>query len=286
MEENSKCYTFKKNTFTDGLLNDSIDATYVIHLEGNGRLQQIEDQLSKYHPTNIVYLALNKGYKKCNKSLLSQKSSHDLVDAFLQIYLHAKEMNYNNILILEDDFIFSPDIQKSSVRNYLNKYLNTKINTDFLYFLGCVPIIVTPYDTLSLRVHASVATHATVYSKSFRERMLNTNFKHFPIYDWDAILSIQELYMFNKYAYYKPLCYQLFPNTENKSTWSNFITDFIINILKLDKQHEPGTSILYFLSKLFSFFIIIAIIFFITKFLMKLKAYSINKYIKKIFSRN
>ena len=54
MKENSSCYTYTKYSYTDGMLKDSVDATYIIYLDGNGRLPQIEKQLSEYHPTNTV----------------------------------------------------------------------------------------------------------------------------------------------------------------------------------------------------------------------------------------
>ena len=61
------CYKFKKNIYNDGLFNSSVDATYVLNLEGNGRLSSVEEQLSIYHPTNVVYIVSDKGYKKCKK---------------------------------------------------------------------------------------------------------------------------------------------------------------------------------------------------------------------------
>ena len=83
--------------------------------------------------------------------------------------------------------------------------------------------------------------------------------------DWD--LNAQ--YIKNKYVYYKCLCYQLFPETENSQKWggSNPIVYFlmsicgrkIIKLIKLDKKVEPGTGIMYGFSK--SIIFILAIIF-------------------------
>lgn len=64
--------------------------------------------------------------------------------------------------------------------------------------------------------------------------------------------------------YYKPLCYQLFPETENQRNWNNIIesplwnlltkiTIIILKSIKLDKQIEPGTSFFYLLSKVFMY---------------------------------
>ena len=60
------CYRFELLEFNDWLF-ENVDATYILHLEGNGRLDHIHDQLKTYHPTKKVYLVYNKGYKKCHK---------------------------------------------------------------------------------------------------------------------------------------------------------------------------------------------------------------------------
>ena len=82
-------YKFKKYIFNDGILNNSIDATYILHLEGNGRYKDIQEQLSIYHPTNIIYILFNKGYKKSVKKSFINVAYMDCVDAFLEIFKHA-----------------------------------------------------------------------------------------------------------------------------------------------------------------------------------------------------
>ena len=64
---NTRCYDIKKITYKSGILDNSIDATYIIHLKDNGRLEHIQEQLKLYQPTKIVYIAYNKGFKKCEK---------------------------------------------------------------------------------------------------------------------------------------------------------------------------------------------------------------------------
>ena len=36
--------------------------------------------------------------------------AYDIIDANIYIFNHAKQNNYSNILVLEDDFIFSSEI--------------------------------------------------------------------------------------------------------------------------------------------------------------------------------
>ena len=50
------CYKFQKITFKTGLF-DIIDMTYVIHLENNGRLDNVIKELNTFKPSkNIIIL--------------------------------------------------------------------------------------------------------------------------------------------------------------------------------------------------------------------------------------
>ena len=140
------CYRFEQYIFNDGLLNDGVDATYIIHLENNGRIDHIMNQLTEYHSTNIVYILYNKGYKLCNKEQNIVLPADDLIDAFLYCFKHADENNYDNILILEDDFIFNTEIKQSAHINNINTFVNDNKNNDFVYLLGCIPYIQIPYN--------------------------------------------------------------------------------------------------------------------------------------------
>lgn len=82
LNHNSKCYEFKYMKFANGLFNKTVDATYVIHLKGNGRYENIMKLLSEYHPTNDIYILLNDGYKKCRKTDSIVYPADDLIDAF------------------------------------------------------------------------------------------------------------------------------------------------------------------------------------------------------------
>jgi len=267
-----------------GILDDSIDATYIIHLKDNGRLEHIQEQLKEYHPTKIVYIAFNKGFKKCEKKLIEQVSYQDLTDAFLQCFKHANQNNYNNVLILEDDFIFSPNIKKPENIQSINDFLNEKKNEEFIYYLGCNPILVLPCSTdlKHYKSYKSCSTHATVYSKKARTKELNLNLKH-----WDVII---ENGIPNKYLYYMPVCYQTYPDTENKKTWSEkdniaigYAKNKIITVLNLDKTPEPGFSIIYFFAKFIIPFLLlfsIGMILFVIYYIFLTFTYN-DKYFKK-----
>jgi len=264
-------YRYEKHEYEDGLFdNPIISATYIIHLEGNGQESHILDQLKEYHPTNIVYIVHNPGYKSGKKASFITNSAYDLVDANLNIFNHAKKQNYDNILILEDDFIFNPDIKKSIHIENIKNFLIKKANTDFQYYFGCLPLIMIPYDKYNY-INKSVGTHCVVHSKAHRNKLLNKDQKQ--IYDWDHYNN----YCNNRYAYYRPLCYQLFPETENSKNWGVNIHGFeyyankyflshlfkkMLRLLKLDKQVKPGYYYVYIYSKILFYQLILLMIIF------------------------
>lgn len=264
-KNSSHCYTFKKIKYNKGLLDNAVDATYIIHLEGNGRYDDIMNQLESYHPTKEIYIIFNKGYKKCKKDKHITLPAYDLIDAFLQAFKHAKNQNYNNILILEDDFMFNEKIKKESIRNDICSFLNNNKDKDYQYFLGCVPSLRFPY-TIDLKHFINICSlgmHAVIYTKKNRETLLNVNQKD--ISDWDCYSFIHS----RRYMYCEPLCYQLFPDTENSKHWGTttyflYISAQLVkktfNIFKLDTQAEPGYSFFYTFSTLFAFILLILIL--------------------------
>jgi len=265
LKVSTQCYNFKKIKYNTGLLDEAVDATYIIHLEGNGRYDDIMNQLKTYHPTKEVYIVLNKGYKKCKKSEHIKLPAHDLVDAFLQVFKHAKNENYDNILILEDDFIFTEKIKKTSTQQDICTFLNNNKNKDYQYFLGCLPFLQLPctLDSKHFINICSAGTHAVIYTKKNRERLLNVNQKDITDWDWYSFTQVR------RYTYCEPICYQLFPDTDNSNNWhkDNYIfhtisklAKKILKLFKLDTQVEPGYSIFYLYSKLFVYILLIVIL--------------------------
>lgn len=282
--ENNKCYNFNEITYSNGLLDDAVDATYIIHLEGNGRYEDILKQLDLYQPTKIVYIVFNKGYKKCSKDENITLPAHDLVDAFLQIFKHANNpsQNYNNILILEDDFIFNEKIKNVSTRMNVCTFLNSHKNENFQYLLGCIPFIKMPY-TLDCKHFISIislGTHACVYSKTNRTQLLKKD--QLTVSDWD----IYNYFHSRRYTYNEPLCYQLFTDTESSDNWGRgnhilyllgLITKRVFKFFQLDTKIEPGYSFFYLFSKIVFF-----ILLFIVLLIIFLMIYHVYNFIYKV----
>jgi hypothetical protein len=63
IEHNKKCYRFETIYYESGFLDKTVDCTYIIHLENNGRLPHIYEQLEKYKPTKRCVLLLIRGSK-------------------------------------------------------------------------------------------------------------------------------------------------------------------------------------------------------------------------------
>ena len=52
-----KCFNFKELNFKYGLFDNSLDCSYIIHLEGNtNRLNNIKKKLNKFKPTKKLFI--------------------------------------------------------------------------------------------------------------------------------------------------------------------------------------------------------------------------------------
>jgi hypothetical protein len=231
-----------------------IDATYIIHLVNNGRLIDIQNQLNKYRTSKKIYILFNEGYKCKKKSEKVKNAASDLIDANLYILNHANENEFTNILILEDDFFFDNSIFNRQYTNEINNFLKN-INYD-TYHLGCLPYFRKQLNDYHSKNILSTGTHAVIYSKNIIKSKNKEN-TAFLIADWDVYLKLYSQYMFNF-----PLCYQLFPVTENQKEWGKnvgfkksmlknqllFNMKDLIKKLHLDKTHVIGYPYLYKIS--------------------------------------
>jgi hypothetical protein len=255
------CYYIETIEYDDPLFH-AIDATYILHLEQDtSRYEDIQRQLKLYHPTKIVHLVFNKGFKQCDKPGVTS-TLDDIFATNLFIMNDAKK--YNHILVLEDDFMFRPDIKQHT--HNIDSFVST--HSHFIYRLGCLPYLQLPYNSYTY-VGLSDGSHAVVYSKSIREKMHSSNM------DWDKYIT----WLSPNYLYYKPLCYQLVTATENQKNWGNenrvatWLVNFQIfyyHMLKLDKQVEPGYTFKYTFSKIISL-LLLALLFYLLKFYLTSK---------------
>ena len=257
MHPTPECYAFERLQYKSGFLDGCIDATYIIHLEGNGRLSHIHAQLRTFHPSATVYISFNRGFKKCEKNLPLSIPPHDLIHAFRSVFTHANQNGYNNILVLEDDFIFDASILEREHTDSICDFINCRSNEAFMYSLGCVPYLQVPVRWRHRIVVAKGGTHACIYTRSLREKLLRVGIEQ--ISDWDNYTNSHV----KQFMYFFPLCYQLFPTTENSKHWKYFpifsdIKRAVMGVLEMDKTPIPGFQYYYTFSLvLFSILVVV-----------------------------
>ena len=163
------CYRFELLEFNDCLF-ENIDATYILHLEGNGRIEKIHEQLKTYHPSKKVYLVYNKGYKECKKDIHPQETHSDLVHANMTVFEHAT--HYKHVLVLEDDFIFSKEIIPHA----------KQVDSHFVYQLGSLPLLSIPIDIFLIHL--------------YQEKNFWTNLENDPIVGFSILYFLAKLIPF------------------------------------------------------------------------------------------
>lgn len=267
------CHEKIKLEFQKGLYDSSIDATYILYLDGNiDRYNKIMNQIKKYQPTKNIFIIKSKSYKKCNKNdnIIINSVFNDIIYTHLEVYAHAENHNLQNILILEDDFIFDEDIANAINIKEINNFLIKKKNQNFMYFFGGCPIIV--YPTINLYHYKCLyiyALHGYVISHKFRQKILSLNKQKF-VNDLNFETNLGK--NSNQYMFYKPLIYQMFPATENKKIWSSAfgfkskLCLYLIKIFNLDKEYKKPYAIMYYITKNLIILIIIIIIIMIFRF--------------------
>jgi len=240
------CYHIEEIPWKDKqpyLFDESvIDATYILYLEGNGRLPSIQDQLSRFRPTRRVYLVRNQGYKKCKKESWIRSAAHDLTDANCFAFRHALNEGYGKVLVLEDDFQFVERVRDPSVRHSVSRFLESLQERSVVkYAMGCHPLMITHCSwDLEHYYGLYLQSHANVYTMGFMESILDRDPDSLPLlFDWNGLPN---------YLYGEPLCYQLLGSTENRENWTNFFLDGWISWMGLDVSPD-GYAFVYRLAK-------------------------------------
>jgi hypothetical protein len=255
------CYRFELLKYDYGVFDNFVDITYIITLEGNGRLENIYNQLSNIIPTKNVFIVYNKGYKKCNKELIVYNSINDIVDVNMKILKHANNNKYNNILVLEDDFIFSDNIKNPNIINEINLFFSKNKNIPFSFNLGPIPVLFYPNIINNIKKNIfSTNAHAIIYNNCLINRILKNSKLNYPYWHWDVYLNL-----YKQYFYKNPIIYQTYPLTENRKIWTEnmYINNFINYIIKynnLDKTPQPGFKNVYNTSFFINYFIFILMI--------------------------
>jgi hypothetical protein len=263
MISNIHSYRYESILSQNGLFDNYIDTVYILTMENSSRKDSYMEQIKKYNPHSHIIIQYNKGFKNTHKQLYKQNTVHDLNDAYYHVFLHAKNHKYTNILVLEDDFFFD-NITNDDVHE-IGIFIN---NNDYhIYNLGCGFNISFPHTIKHHISFISSCSHSIIYNIKYIEfyiKIYNKGFEEMCDNIWNRFDIL-------KFKYYKPVCFQIFPVTENikNSPLSKFVMWFI-NAVNLHKTHKPGFAILNILG-----YIIFAIIFLLYTYLIY-RMYSID----------
>jgi len=248
-EINYHSYNFELIEYVNGFFEGSVvDATFIIHLEGNGRYESIKNQLEMYKPSKKVFILHNKGYKKSQKQEYINNTAKDLVDAYITIFKYSQNNNFKNIFILEDDFIFDEKVLDNKNTNIINGFIHSKENEPFIYYIGCLPYVIKNHNHNHYEVLISTGSHSVIYSNKFIMNLLN-NFDQRDLKDWDIFINtIYYHNIYKRYMYKECLCYQPFPETENFKNWGK---DVLPNLHVLPILYDNNNICIDILSTFF-----------------------------------
>ena len=248
--------------FEKGLFDSICDAVYILTMKNSTRRKQYMCQINEFKLHQNIFIMKNKGYKNYTKKVCNRKNEckiindppTDITNAYVNTLKHAKSMKYEKIIILEDDFICSPEL-KNEIHIKNIEAFTSHMNDSTIFSFGVLPFITTYHDQFIRRSWVSTGIHATLIPKSFFNKIID---EEYYIDDIDVYLQ----FISRRYIYYKPLITQRFPITENFQHWGNncvgefggiifrLIMRQIIVTFGLDQREEPGTSKIYWINQL------------------------------------
>lgn len=276
---NRKCYYYKRiklNEKEPGIFDDVVDAIFIILLENSPRKENVIKQLRQYNLHSNIIIQYNKGFKNCSKDLIEQKSNFDLLDANYQIFETSKKMGYKNILVLEDDFIITPNINKSDYITSIKKIVK---DDDYnLISLGGLFFLVGIKDANITEPGYLGFAQAVIYSHRYFDLFMNKYYYEFNHADEFTLVD-------KKYLSKIPLIIQPFPETENKGNWPK-VNLYLWNILNklntVDWNEYEGKELEYWDRYYRFFYINQLIVILIILLIVALSVYFIIKNNKKI----
>ena len=214
-------------------------------------------QLDIYRPFPKVHIIHNKGFRKCKKDCRIKTTGDDLSDVYGNIFRECLHFRYNKVLIFEDDFFFTEPFE--SIYKY-TRSIKTFLQDNpqfFTYNLGALPWFMLPFTTdLNHFVYKGGIAHSVIYSQSY----MNEYVQHYKNMTCLSD-SFWNKYTHN-YCFYKAICFQLFPRTENSANWSNYIDIVGIKhkLFQADKEHKYVFTFCYWFAKVWYIIVILVLV--------------------------
>lgn len=212
------CYRYERVPGNGGLgyFGSSVDAAYVLILEGTAREPAVRRQLAKHVLAPTVWLQFNKGYKCDGKpELPAKKSNYDIVHAVVTACRHARKAGHQRILVLEDDFVIEDTCAEDAP--HVNQFVNT--HHPWVYSLGSITLG-CPIARHRQMLGLAGGAQAIIYSRDYIDWII-ANYemgleRRVKMEHADAVLMEPPG---TKFTYWRPMITQTFAITENQSTW-------------------------------------------------------------------
>lgn len=251
------CYSYQTMHFKHGALD--VDAVYVLTMENSSRIDGLKSQLYHHKPGANIIIQINKGFRACRKRLCGNSktdidiSVEDISHAYLNAFQHALDNGYKNVLILEDDAVFSDLYFTTENIDVVNDFIPKLQKNGFVFALGVLPWASLYHSNGIRRSLLSTGTHATIFPQRIMEEiLLDCN----SIHDIDLYINFH----CTRYFHSLPLVSQTFAATENRANWGDnfgifgaiarYFIGIVIWCLGLEDKVEPGTTIIYTINKI------------------------------------
>jgi len=241
-KKNSKCYHFKLLTISkpkSGLFDNCIDMAYLLTMTNSKRTDAYLKQLYEHIPVSRIKIQYNKGFRNCKKILTKKEVKYDLTDAVRNVFFDAVKNKYNSILVLEDDFFMDKKLYDKTDTDEICRFINK--NKPHVYNLGPAFHFSFPIEKNHLASIYFTTSHMCIYNLEY---MLDFIINYKDISDCDQFWNIPK---YKKFCYKKPIGFQIYDETENRSGWSSDFADWnLLNGIKrydLHKSHKNYTTV-------------------------------------------
>lgn len=188
----------------------SVPCAYVLTMRDSTRLRQREAAaLTRF--CGRTYVQTNAGWKRSPKPAWVNSTATDILDAYRNVCLACRDVDAP-VLILEDDARLLSPCRASF--DEVDRFVRTQPFD--VYSLGSVGLFDRRRDVGKHRMFMGLmaCSQAVVWSRAAREQFLAMDVTRMTHIDTHAVSS-----MARKYTYARPLVVQLFPTTDNMSSW-------------------------------------------------------------------
>ena len=200
-------------------LNDITNEIYVLNLKKrDDRLHHIKNQLKQINITKYEIVESVDGSIIENKTKL-KNGAYGLILTYLNIYEKIKNIEYESLILIEDDCVFSKDFN-----DYLKIFIdNVPIDWDILYFGGNHNLHIGEKEPKKIndyvvKLHNTYAAHCIILKKNSFEKLIKTQSFEVPI---DMLLSKLQNTL-NVYSTNKKITWQINNHSDIEERYTNY----------------------------------------------------------------